>query len=90
MIDREEIQHLLAGAESIAVVGASPNPERPSHSISLYLMSQGYRVYPVNPGHGELFGIRCWPDLESIPDPVHIVDVFRRPDRVMRIVAAAL
>ena len=73
---------ILLESKTIAVVGASPNPDRPSHWISKYLMSEGYTVIPVNPGHDELFGLRCYPDVESIESQIDIVNIFRRSDQV--------
>ena len=69
--------------KTIAVVGCSPKPERPSHYVAAYMKEQGYRVVPVNPGHGELLGETCYPDLKAIPFPVDIVDVFRRPEEAL-------
>lgn len=79
--DREKLRELLKTARTIAVVGASPKPERDSHDIAKYLLGAGYRMIPVNPGQAEILGQKCYPDLRSIPDPVDIVDLFRRaPD----------
>ena len=66
------------------MVGCSPNPERPSHSITRYLIENGYDVIPVNPGHRQLLGRRCYPSLGDIPADVRvdIVDVFRRSEFV--------
>ncbi len=86
----DEIVGLLQTSKIIAVVGASPNISRPSHWISKYLRAQGYQVLPVNPGHTELFGEKCYPDLESIPIGVDIVNIFRRSDQVLPIVRSAL
>ncbi|MBT4033503.1 MAG: CoA-binding protein [Candidatus Marinimicrobia bacterium] len=81
---------ILLESKTIAVVGASPNPDRPSHWISKYLMSEGYTVIPVNPGHDELFGLRCYPDVESIESQIDIVNIFRRSDQVIPIVESSL
>lgn len=90
--DQGEIKGALLSAKTIAVVGCSPNPARPSHSISLYLVRQGYRVVPVNPGHRELLGVPCYRDLDAIPPEIEVdvVDVFRRSEHVPEIAAAAL
>lgn len=69
--------------KTIAVVGCSPKPERPSHYVSAYMQEQGYRIVPVNPGHTELLGQTCYPDLKSIPFPVDVVNVFRRPEEAL-------
>lgn len=70
---------ILATYHTIAVVGLTANPEKPSHWVSEYMMGQGYRIIPVNPDEHEVFGLPCYPDLASVPEPVEFVDVFRRP-----------
>jgi uncharacterized protein len=92
MNDPDEISAALETAGTIAVVGCSPNPERPSHSIARYLIESGYRVIPVNPGHRELLGQTCYPTLAEIPPGVYldIVDVFRRSDQVAPIADQAI
>lgn len=84
MNDPGQIRSALENASTIAVVGCSPNPARPSHSIAQYLMDSGYRVIPVNPGHRTLLGQTCYPSLDAIPEDVRvdIVDVFRRSEEV--------
>src|SRR3982074_468730 len=84
MNDAEEVRAGVETAETIVVVGCSPNPARPSHSIARYLIESGYRVIPVNPGHRELLGETCYPSLEAIPPEIRIdiVDVFRRSSEV--------
>ncbi|NQV42731.1 MAG: CoA-binding protein [Candidatus Marinimicrobia bacterium] len=81
---------ILLSSKVIAVVGASPNPDRPSNWISKYLIAQGYTVIPVNPGQDELFGLKCYPDVESIDSEIDIVNIFRRSDQVVPIVKSAL
>ena len=76
--------------KTIAVVGFSPKPERPSHYVSIYLIEMGYNVIPVNPGHKEIIGMTCYPDLISIPRKVDVVDIFRRSEFVLPIVDAAI
>ena len=70
-----EIRALVAGAGTIAMVGASSNPARPSHGVMAFLLERGFRVIPVNPNETEVHGRRAWPTLESVPEPVDIVDV---------------
>lgn len=65
--------------KTIAVVGMSPKPERPSHFVALYLRDQGYTIIPVNPGQKEIAGEVCYPSLRDIPVEVDVVDVFRSP-----------
>ena len=76
--------------KTIAVVGMSPNPERPSHYVALYLQENGFRIIPVNPGQSEIAGIPCFSSLKDIPYPVDIVNVFRRPEHVLPIAEAAI
>lgn len=72
---------ILRDARTIAVVGASPNPARPSHGVMRYLLEQGYRVIPVRPADcDEVLGVPCVRALAEIEEPVDLVDVFRRPD----------
>ena len=90
--DPDEIARALTNAKTIAVVGCSPEESRPSNAIARYLLRAGYDVIPVNPGHREMLGRPCYPDLASIPRDVRvdIVDVFRRSEFVPEIASAAL
>lgn len=90
--DPGEIARALRTAKTIAVVGCSPDETRPSHAIARYLLSAGFDVIPVNPGHAEILGRPCYPDLASIPGDVRvdIVDVFRRSEFIPELAAAAL
>lgn len=92
MNDPGEIGTALETARTIAVVGCSPSPDRPSHAIARYLMEQGYRVIPVNPGHRTILGETCYGSLAEVPEEVRIdiVDVFRRSDHVGPIADAAI
>jgi uncharacterized protein len=72
---------ILRDARTIALVGASPRPSRPSHGVMCYLLEQGYRVVPVRPGDcDEVLGVPCVTSLAEIVEPVDLVDVFRRPE----------
>jgi len=86
----EEIEKILKESRTIAVVGLSPRPERPSHSVARYLQAQGYRIIPVNPTVEEVLGEPSYPDLASIPETVDVVDIFRRSEHVPPIVEAAI
>ena len=86
----DEIVDILRSARTIAVIGASLKPERPAHWISVYLKEQGYKVIPVNPGHAEVLGDKCYKSLSDIPDAVDIVDIFREPSAVPTIVDEAI
>ncbi|MCS7081867.1 MAG: CoA-binding protein [Bacteroidetes bacterium] len=77
---------ILSQARRIAVVGASAHPHRPSHQIMHYLMSQGYEVIPVNPHYAEVLGQPCYPSVQSLPQSVDIVNVFRRAPYVEAVV----
>jgi predicted CoA-binding protein len=92
MNDAGQIRTALETASTIAVVGCSPKPERPSYAIARYLMEQGYRVIPVNPGHRAILGETCYRSLGEIPGEVRvdIVDVFRRSDQVGAVADAAI
>ncbi|MGG3282683.1 CoA-binding protein [Paenibacillus solani] len=77
---REEIADLLRNAGNIAVVGLSDRPDRTSYMVSAAMQSRGYRIIPVNPGATEILGEKCYPSLRDIPEPVDIVNVFRRSE----------
>jgi len=76
--------------KTIAVVGMSPKPERPSHYVSIYMQENGYTIIPVNPGQNEIAGLTSYPSLLDIPNQVDVVDVFRRPEHVVPIAEAAI
>lgn len=82
----EEIGRLLAGAKTIAVVGLSPRPDRPSHGVAAAMQRFGYRILPVHPALEAVLGEKAYPDLDHLPGPVDIVDVFRAPEHVDAIV----
>ena len=71
---------ILAETRTIALVGASPKPERPSNSVMRYLLAEGYRVIPVRPHRTEILGIPCVDSVTDIEEPVDLVDVFRRAE----------
>ncbi len=81
---------ILRKYRTVAVVGISSREDRPSHRVARYLKEHGYRIIPVNPRETEVLGEKCYPDLCSVPEPVEVVDVFRRPKQVPRVVAEAL
>jgi predicted CoA-binding protein len=86
----EEIGRLLSTAKTIAVVGLSAKAWRPSHGVSEYMQSRGYRIIPVNPHLTEALGEKAYARLEDVPGPVDIVNIFRRPEAVEPIVDAAI
>ena len=72
------------------MVGLSPNPARPSHGVAAYLQANGYRIVPVNPMIDEVLGERSYPDLEAVPFPVELIDVFRRSQEVPPVAEQAI
>jgi predicted CoA-binding protein len=88
----DAIRDLFATAKTIAVVGASRNPARPVYGVMAYMQRAGYRCIPVNPGHDgqEILGERVYARLADIPEPVDIVDVFRRQEALAGVVDEAL
>ena len=84
------IREILATPRTIAVVGCSPDPDRDSHHIAALLKAKGHRVIPVNPGCQEILGERCFATVCDIPEPVEMVDVFRRPEFVDQIADDAI
>ena len=82
IVNQVDIKELLTTSRTIAEVGLSGNPLRPSHGVSAYLQRAGYRIIPVNPVENEILGEKCHVSLRDIPVPVDIVDVFRNPDAV--------
>jgi predicted CoA-binding protein len=90
---KTEIDALLLRSRSVAVLGLSASPGRPSHHVASALQKFGYRIVPVNPGATEILGERAWPDLESAiqaAGSIDVVDVFRRSQRVATIVEDAI
>lgn len=85
----QEKKQLLDNAKTIAVVGLSDNPDRPSNRIGRYLQNEGYKVIPVNPLLQEVLGEKSYPDLKSVPYEIDIVDIFRRSEEVHAIVEEA-
>ena len=84
------IRTILKNTTTIAVVGLSPKPGRPSNQVAEYLKDAGYTIIPVNPGQDNLLGLPCYPNLQAIPGPVDMVDIFRRAEFVLPIVEEAI
>ncbi len=80
------VEKLLNEARTIAVVGLSDNPARPSHDVASFLQDKGYKIIPVNPNIETVLGEKSYPDLRSIPGSVDIVDIFRKGEDVGPIV----
>ena len=83
-------EEILNFSRVVAVVGLSSKPDRPSYRVASYLKEQGYKIIPVNPAEKEILGELCYPDLASIPEPVDVVDIFRRSEDVPPIVEEAI
>ncbi|HWD44519.1 MAG TPA: CoA-binding protein [Actinomycetota bacterium] len=88
----QDLRQLLLDAKTIAVVGLSPNPDRPSNQVAWYLHHQGYRLFGVNPRcpAPEVFGVPMFPSLDQVPEPIDIVDVFRRAEYTPDVARAAV
>lgn len=86
----EDIAEILNKYRKIAMVGLSNNPDKPSYQVAEYLKANGYRVIPVNPAVAEVQGEKSYPSLAAIPEPVEIVDIFRRSEDIPPIVDAAI
>ena len=84
------LEELFKDAKTIAVVGLSSRRGRASHGVSEYMQRNGYRIIPVNPNETEVLGERAYPDLDAVPEPVHIVNIFRRSEFVQPVVDAAI
>jgi uncharacterized protein len=84
------IREILATSSTIAVVGLSDRPMRPSYGVSQYMAQQGYRIFPVNPNCESVLGQKCHARLEDVPFKIDIVDIFRRSEFVPEIVEAAI
>ena len=86
----KQISEILRVGRTIAVVGLSAKRYRPSYGVAEYMQRAGYRIIPVNPHETEVLGEKCYPDVESVPEPIDIVDIFRRSEFVPEIVEAAI
>jgi uncharacterized protein len=86
----DPIAQILRSSKTIAVVGLSSNPRRPSHEVASYLQSVGYKIIPVNPNESEVLGQKSYARLEDVPEPIDIVDVFRRPKEVPPVADSAI
>jgi hypothetical protein len=90
IVDLVEVKEILKTSKTIAVVGLSPKESRPSNLVARYLMDVGYKVVPVNPGHNEILGQKCYPNLLAIGGSIDIVDIFRRSEKVLPVVEDAV
>jgi predicted CoA-binding protein len=90
MAQSDPIGELLTRAKTIAVVGLSSNPLRPSHGVTAYMQSHGYRIIPVNPNIAECLGQKAFQSMLDVPEKIDIVNVFRRPEFVEEVVDQAI
>lgn len=86
----EELRTIFAECRSIAVVGLSPDPARPSHGVASFMKEKGYSVIPVNPFETEVLGAKCYPALDEIPSTIDLVDIFRRSEQAGEAVDGAI
>ena len=86
----DPIEQLLRNSKTIAVVGISDNPMRPSHGVSEYMQQHGYRIIPVNPQVREVLGEKSYATLAEIPDKIDLVNIFRKSEFVPEIVDEAI
>ena len=89
-MDNATVRRVLDSTRTIAMVGLSGNWYRPSYFAAKYLLDRGYRVIPVNPNYEEILGQKVYPDLQSIPEPVEVVDLFQRAEAVPQYVQPAI
>ena len=85
-----QIRKILAESKTVAMVGLSSDRQRPSYFVASYLQYEGYKIIPVNPKANEILGEKAYPDVRSIPGPVDLVNVFRRPEECDEIVKQAI
>ena len=86
----DELRQILTSSRTVACVGVSSSPEKPSYGIFAYLLEHGYQMIPVNPGTPEIQGRKTYPDLTSIPEKIDVVQIFRRPEDVPPVVEQAI
>ena len=84
------IDTILQSYENVAVVGISDNPSKPSYQVAAYLQNAGYNIYPVNPKYDSVLDQKCYPNLNSIPVPVEIINIFRNAEHIAPIVEEAI
>ena len=90
MTDNDTLRRILKSCKTIAIVGLSDKPHRPSHGVARYLLDNGYTIIPVNPYVDEVLGQPCYPALSDIPVSVDMVDCFRRSEEMLDIAREAI
>ena len=86
----DEVRQILASARTVAVVGVSDKPDRDSYQVAAYLRQNGFRIIPINPNVTEVLGEKTYPNLLDVPEPVDIVDIFRKPEAIPGLVEQAI
>lgn len=86
----QNISGILKAYKTIAVVGISNKPDRPSHEVASYLIRSGYQIFPVNPRYQQVLGLNCFSSLASIPERIEIVNIFRKSEEILPIVGEAI
>ena len=91
-MNKESLKSILKNISSIALIGASPNPDRDSYKVMKFLINKGYEVFPVNPNHAdnEILGKKCFSNLREITQKIDMVDIFRAKEFVMEITQDAI
>ena len=91
-MNKETLKSILKNISSIALIGASPNPERDSYKVMKFLIDKGYEIYPVNPNYAdnEILGKKCFSNLKDIKEKIDMVDIFRAKEFVMQITQDAI
>ena len=89
---KKDLKNILENVTTIAMIGASSNPDRDSFKVMKYLIEKGYKVFPVNPNEikNKILNIQCFPNLSSIPRKIDMVDIFRSKEFVMEITQDAI
>jgi uncharacterized protein len=90
LVNLQQLKEILQKTKTIAIVGLSPKTARPSNMVGRYLLENGFKVIPVNPGQDEILGLKCYPSLKDIQQHVDMVNIFRRSEDVLPIVADAV
>ncbi len=86
----DNIRAILNKYTNIAIVGLSASPNRPSYGVTNYLIGAGYNIYPVNPKYDNILNKKCYPTLAAIPDPIEIVNIFRKPDQILPVIQESI
>jgi len=89
-MNNSDIDRILTQYRTVAILGASSDPERPSYRVANFLKNEGYRIIPVTPKGGEILGEKVYPNLSSIPVPIEVVDIFRRSEEIPPVVDEAI